>query len=439
MKRRTVFLLALAFACLSLVRADAGVIRSEKADEWGGMAGLGKKTFRFVVLGDTQPLGPGRSLSPLVERLLKEISWLGPDFVVHLGDSISGYGDSLEEARTEFSAVKEKIDRLLPAVPFFAVPGNHDQATPGALSAYRETFGSLLYYDFPYGNARFVILNGNFPAWMAPKGKDYGFFNLNDGMHVLPMVDWANEAFSRGGKMLFVFLHTPPFPAYTPPPGKGTHGFLTESNRDAFVALLPKGRTKAVFSGHEHLFYVEERNGIKFFTLGTGGGPLSGPVTGPAGVNAGIPPKFNLLKGDPDVDQGGGRLKGLFKSGGLGVFGFLLVRVDGDRVAYDFMVPFTLEVAYPEGNDGVSSRARAVLENRGRFTQLLKGITFLMPVSPAGYSLRATVRNGDRTAVEIGPVPEILEVTPAGPGKNLLRVQATVPPAMAVDLEIEAR
>lgn len=239
--------------------------------------------------------------------------------------------------------------------------------------------------------------------------------------------------------MLFIFLHTPPFPAYIPPPGRGTHGFLTESNRDAFVALLPRGRTKAVFSGHEHLYYVEDRGGIKFFTLGTGGGPLSGPVTGPAGVNAGIPPKFNLLKGDPGVDQGGGRPKGLFKSGALGIFGFLLVRVDGDRVAYDFMVPFTLEVAYPEGNDGVSPKARAVLENRGRFTQVLRGISFLMPASPAGYSLRATARNGDRSAVEIGPVPEILEVSPAGPGKTLLRVQATVPPAMAVDLEIEAR
>lgn len=438
MKRR-VLLLGFVFLFSLFMRADAGVIRSEKADEWGGMAGLGKKSFRFVVFGDTQPLGPGRALSPLVERLLTEASWLGPDFVIHLGDSVSGYGDSLEEARTGFSALKEKIDRLLPGVPFFAVPGNHDQATPGALAAYRETFGSLLYYDFPYGNARFVILNGNFPAWMAPKGKDYGFFNLNDGMHVLPMADWANEAFSRGGKLLFVFLHTPPFPAYTPPPGKGTHGFLTTANRDAFVAALPKGRTRAVFSGHEHLFYVEEHGGIKFFTVGTGGGPLSGPVTGPAGVNAGIPPKFNLLKGDPDIDRGGGYSKGLFRSGALGIFGFLVVKVDGDKVAYEFAVPFTLEVSYPEGNDGMSATAHAVLENRGRFVQVLKGVTFLMPVSPGGYALKSTARNGDRTVVELGPVPEVLETVPADPGKVLVRVQVTVPPAMAIDLRIEAK
>ncbi len=438
MKKRAL-LLALVVACSLFAPADAGVIRSEKADEWGGMAGLGKKSFRFVVFGDTQPLGPGRSLSPLLERLLREISWLGPDFVIHLGDGISGYGDSLEEARQEFAALKEKIDRLLPGIPVLAVPGNHDQATPGALAAYQETFGSLLYYDFPYGSARFVVLNGNFPAWMAPRGKDFGFFNLNDGMHVLPMADWTREAFSRGGKMLFVFLHTPPYPAYTPPPGNGTHGFLTQANRDAFVALLPKGRTKAVFSGHEHLFYVEEHEGIKFFTVGTGGGPLSGPVTGPAGVNAGIPPKFNILKGDPEVDQGGGRPKGLFRSGALGIFGFLLVKVEGDRLAYDFVVPFTLEVEYPEGNDGISPRSRAVLENRSRLTQVMKGVTFLMPASPAGYSLKATARNGDRTAVEIGPAPEILEATPAAPGKTLVRVQATVPPSMAIDLEIEAR
>jgi predicted phosphodiesterase len=438
MKKRA-SLFALFLLLVFGTQALGGVIRSERADEWGGMAGLGKKSFRFVVLGDTQPLGPGRVPSPLLERLLTEISWLGPDFVIHLGDSVPGYGDSLEEARAGFSALKEKIDRLLPGVPFFAVPGNHDQATPGALTAYRETFGSHLYYDFPYGNARFVILNGNFPAWMAPRGKDYGFFNLNDGMHVLPMVDWANEAFSRGGKLLFVLLHTPPFPAYTPPPGKGTHGFLTAANRDAFVAALPKGRTRAVFSGHEHLFYVEEHGGVKFFTVGTGGGPLSGPVTGPAGVNAGIAPKFSLLKGDPEVDRGGGYPKGLFRSGALGVFGFLAVTVDGDKTAYEFAVPFTLEVSYPEGNDGISQTARAVLENRGRFAQLLKGITFLMPVSPGGYALKATVKNGDRTVVEIGPVPEVLEVVPAGPGKALVRVRATVPPAMAVDIRIEVK
>jgi hypothetical protein len=184
---------------------------------------------------------------------------------------------------------------------------------------------------------------------------------------------------------------------------------------------------------------VEEHERIKFFTVGTGGGPLSGPVTGPAGINAGIPPKFNLLKGDPEVDRGGGYSKGLFRSGALGIFGFLVVKVDGDRVAYEFAVPYTLEVSFPEGNDGISPRARAVLENRGRFTQVLKGVTFLMPSSPGGYDLKATARNGDRTVVEIGPAPEVLEVTPASPGRALVRVQATVPPALAVDLRIETR
>ena len=214
---------------------------------------------------------------------------------------------------------------------------------------------------------------------------------------------------------------------------------ITVSNRDTFAASLPKNRTRAVFSGHEHLFYVEEHEGIKFFTVGTGGGPLSGPVTGPAGVNAGIPPKFDLLKGDPEVDRGGGYSKGLFRSGALGLFGFLVVKVDGDKVAYEFAVPFTLEVSFPEGSDGVSTRATAVLENRGRFTQVLKGITFFMPASPGGYVLKATARNGDRSVVEIGPVPEVLEVIPAGPGKSLVRVQAAVPPALAVDLRIELR
>jgi predicted phosphodiesterase len=437
--KRRVFGLALLLLCVLGTGAFGGVIRSEEADEWGGMAGLGKKAFRFVVLGDTQPLGPGRAMSPLAERMLTEVGWLGPDFVIHLGDSVSGYGSSLEEARGEFSVLEEKIERLLPGVPFLAVPGNHDQATPGTLAAYRETFGSLLYYDFPYGNARFVVLDGNFPSWMAPRGKDYGFFNLNDGMHVLPMADWTKEAFDRGGKNLFVFLHTPPFPAYTPPPGKGTHGFLAAHNRDAFVASLPKERTRAVFSGHEHLFYVEEHEGIKFFTAGTGGGALCGPTTGAAGVNAGIPPKFNTLKGDPGIDQGGGYSKGLFKSGALGIFGFLLVQVDGDKVAYEFSVPFTLEVSFLEGNDGISTRSHAVLENRGRFSRSFRGVSFLMPVSPAGYALRATAKNGDRSEVGIGPAPEVLEVTPAGTGKARVRVQATVPPAMAVDLWIETR
>jgi hypothetical protein len=104
---------------------------------------------------------------------------------------------------------------------------------------------------------------------------------------------------------------------------------------------------------------------------------------------------------------------------------------------WPFLSP--LEVSFPEGSDGVSTRARAVLENRGRFTQVLKGITFLMPSSPGGYVLKATARNGDRTSVEIGPAPEVLEVIPAGPGKSLVRVQAAVPSALAVDLRIELR
>ncbi len=438
MSRRAGFLcilLLLLFEGISM----AEVIPSDHADEWGGMAGLGKKSFRFVVLSDTQPLGPGRSLSPLVDRLLTEAGWLGPDFIVHLGDSVSGYGDSPGEARREFSAFREKIGRIVPWIPFLAVPGNHDQATPGALAAYRETFGPLLYYDFPYGSARFVVLNGNFPAWMAPKGQDYGFFNLNDGGHTLPMVDWAREAFNRGGRMLFVLIHTPPYPAYTPPPGNGTHGFLTGANRDSFVSMLPRGRTKAVISGHEHLFYVEDHGGTKFITCGTGGGPLSGPATGPSGVNAGVPPKFNTLKGDPEIDQAGGARKGLFRSGALGIFAFLVVTIEGDSVSYSLAVPFTLEVSLADGGDGISPTARAVLENRGRFSQTLRGIRFLMPVSHFGYALRLTVKNGDRKDVEIGPVPEVLDVTPAGGGTVLVRVQAVVPAAMAADLWIEAR
>lgn len=79
-----------------------------------------------------------------------------PDFAVNIGDLIWGYFGTPKQARDEFSAFTKRVDKYTPDVDMLFVAGNHDTPSEEIQRIYRELFGQKLYYNFTFGNYRFM-------------------------------------------------------------------------------------------------------------------------------------------------------------------------------------------------------------------------------------------------------------------------------------------
>lgn len=158
------------------------------------------ESFRCVVLGDS---GQGTH-SQL--KIAQQISLQKPDFLLHLGDFAYGQGlisDTLQHAFPYYNPVEDptiKAPSLMRDIPFYLTFGNHDvcysrdlnkkpdglaafyyfnlplngplatrkpevTGNPKAVSDFKNTVGSkfprMTNYSFDWGNAHFVILDGN--------------------------------------------------------------------------------------------------------------------------------------------------------------------------------------------------------------------------------------------------------------------------------------
>ncbi|KPJ67027.1 MAG: hypothetical protein AMJ45_03335 [Syntrophobacter sp. DG_60] len=102
--------------------------------------------FSFVILGDSRD---GKRPAPIFAEIMKEISLLRPDFVIHIGDwvdypSREGWQNFLEVMKTS-------------KVPFYLVVGNHEIGKNWR-SLYKEMIRKEFYYSFEYQNCSFIII-----------------------------------------------------------------------------------------------------------------------------------------------------------------------------------------------------------------------------------------------------------------------------------------
>jgi hypothetical protein len=267
----------------------------------------------FVVAGDNRGTAQGAPLPRMLSTIFSEISLIRPDFVLWTGDTVYGYGDTQQQLENEYTDFGDTASILKGAVPLYNAPGNHEihadstkcewpadllhqadaKTTPPRCSevTYARNFGDL-YGSFDYAGAHFIALDTEISDGNAISDDQLRWLKRDLESH-------------KGARAIFVFSHAEFYssPLIDQDQGK-SHPPI--SNRQELQELFQQYPVKAVFSGHEHLYWhepSEQHNGIDYFVAGGAGAPLYATP-----------------------DRGG------FSH-------YLLVRLSGNRVSYQLIEP----------------------------------------------------------------------------------------------------
>jgi predicted phosphodiesterase len=207
--------------------------------------------FQFAVVTDNA----GGPRPGIFGEAVAKLNLLQPEFVMSIGDFIEGYEDSREALEAQWDRFMKEVAGF--EMPFFFVPGNHDNGRPLWAEVYNARFG-VPYYHFVYRDVLFLCLSTNDgPESNTGIGQD----QITYAKKVLaehPDVRWT-----------LVFQHKPLWN------DDGAQGW--KEIQDAL-----KGRPCTVFAGHTHNYLSQEAEGISFITMATtgGGSPLRGPAYG---------------------------------------------------------------------------------------------------------------------------------------------------------------
>lgn len=214
--------------------------------------------FSFIVAGDNRSAGRGIPPPPTAERIFTEIHLLHPAFVLWTGDTIYGSEEPVAEARTEYDSFLNQAAQA--AAPIYNAPGNHEiYDRPEMADLYISRMGPL-YGSFDYGNTHIIAL-------------DTEEIGSHGGIGTEQMA-WLRQdlAVHKQAAHLIAFMHHPLFPK------DAKEGFASSDNRDALHRLFVENNVRNVFSGHEHLFYKSEHDGVTYWVSGGGGAPTDAPV-----------------------------------------------------------------------------------------------------------------------------------------------------------------
>ncbi|MDD5306518.1 MAG: metallophosphoesterase [Deltaproteobacteria bacterium] len=224
--------------------------------------------FSFAVLGDSRGSDNGVNsaiLGEIVERVLQD----GPDFVLFLGDAVTGSSDK-STFRSQLLHWRDVMQPLYDdGIPVYAVRGNHEDSDPGI---WREVFSGPyappgngpageegLTYSFAFENALVVGLD----VYANPHHVNQTWFDAVLDANTLPHV--------------FVFTHEPAFSVY--------HQDCLDDDvnaRNRFWQSLEHAGARLYLTGHDH-FFDESRiddgdgnpdNDLHQMIVGSAGAPI---------------------------------------------------------------------------------------------------------------------------------------------------------------------
>lgn len=226
--------------------------------------------FVFIAGGDNRPTAKGAPLPRVLPVIFEETRLIKPDLILWSGDTIYGYGDKPGELKDEYDAFVGLAARA--GAPLFNAPGNHeihDDDRPCEDMAPEQKFVSIFggpYGSFDFRGAHFIALD------TEECGHKQGKTHVIDGTQL----DWLKKDLetNKTARAIFVFFHTEVTQATDDEDG-GNHPPL--GNSDKLRTLFEHYPVRAVFQGHEHLFYQTEINGIRYFVAGGAGAPMYAP------------------------------------------------------------------------------------------------------------------------------------------------------------------
>ena len=201
--------------------------------------------FTFVAYGDT------RSNPVAHARIIREIVGLRPEFVLQSGDLVSNGRSPAQWA--EFDRITQPLRDA--RIAYYPARGNHDlgdiypRYVPAAFDSGDKTH--RLYYAFTRHRSRFIIVDS-----MQP-------YEPGSAQYV-----WLQGELARAQRTAvntFVMFHEAPFSV-------GPHGPTPEAQR-FLHPLFVRYRPRAVFCGHDHLYYRTTRDGVTYLVTGGGGAP----------------------------------------------------------------------------------------------------------------------------------------------------------------------
>ena len=215
-------------------------------------------SFTFAVFGDNRPNGGIQPQPDVFKEIAREVRLIHPDFAVLTGDIIYGYRSDIPRLKMQWNDFLSVY--YSSRVPIFVVPGNHEMKTegyedsgdPDAQILYIMNLGRL-YYAFSYGNSFFILLDTDLVGEASTvKGKQ---------------LEWLKEMLRESKKYehTFVFMHKP---VVTSP----SSDMLI--NPGKIAELLVEAGVRAVFQGHNHIYYHEKVGQTDFYVTGGAGAPL---------------------------------------------------------------------------------------------------------------------------------------------------------------------
>ena len=325
--------------------------------------------FSFAVVGDCQPPARRMPYSQVTHAIMRELRLLRPTFALYSGDRILGFGETLQEMRNGYDRFRALADSA--GVPFYAVPGNHEcQSNPAAIELL-ESFGHPSYGSFDVGRYHFVGLN---TEELCVEGRVTG-----------EQLAWleGDLAEHEDAAGTFVFMHRPLFSWF--------RGDLESEEAERLKDLFSRHSVRAVFAGHDHFYAEEERESVRYFTVGGGGGALYAQ-----------PPRG-------------------------GYSHYLFVHVGDERLEVDVINPGWLQVDYVAGNDGLEPRTRARVLNMTERPLVARNLELRVPrlPSPELYELSAIRIQDYGARVELDA--RLREVVDNGDGSVTLSVEVALP------------
>ena len=201
--------------------------------------------FTFVAYGDTRT-------DPVAHRrVIHEIVGLHPEFVLQSGDLVSDGHNPRQWA--EFDQITEPLRAA--HIAYYPARGNHDLGTfyphyvPGTFDSGDKI--NRFYYAFTKHHNRFIIVDSMEPY--DPGSAQYVWLDRE-------LARSQNTAVST-----FVMFHEGPFSV-------GPHGPTLEAQK-YLHPLFVRYHPRAVFCGHDHLYYRTTRDGVTYIVTGGGGAP----------------------------------------------------------------------------------------------------------------------------------------------------------------------
>ncbi|MDX6554560.1 MAG: hypothetical protein QOD86_755 [Miltoncostaeaceae bacterium] len=339
-----------------------------------------EEAFTFVVAGESRPTLPRMPWSAITQQVMREIRLLRPAFVLFTGDAIWGFDDSPQELRNELDRFRALADAT--GVPFYNAPGNHEmQSDPSAIEILQER-GHQLYGSFDVGAHHFVALNTD----------EF----CKEGRICEEQLAWLERdlAASRGARATFVFMHRPLFSEF--------QGDFNPDDAEVLLRLFREHPVAAVFASHDHFYALREEGGVRYVTSGGGGAPLYAPP-----------------------DRGG-------------FAHYLLVTVGPEGIDHAVIEPFHLEAAEVAGNDGLRLASTLRVANTTDRDLTLRGLELRCPRLASAEGYRLEVDFSDYAREPATTRARVAEVTDAGDGSAIVRVEADVPTGSAFHLTVHA-